>query len=161
MIPRILVCLLLLTSAMPVDASLSGRNSGIDLSISVFEIQYNDSLDENKYRIFSSASIPTRSDDLYAIDGVLFVASTLTLRVDNTGTNTATGVSATVAIIHDEYGDFEIYNETKSASNINGQSSIDFSFQITPDYAGNHTMVVTLSSLEVDQKTFPTPYCTP
>ena len=150
MIPRVLVCFLLVTSAMPVDASVSGRNSGVDLSITAFEIQYDDSLDENKYRIFSSASIPTRSDNLYAIDGVLFVASTLTLRINNAGTNTATGVSATVAIIHDEYGDFEIYNETKSVSSINGQSSIDFSFQITPDYAGNHTMVVTLSSLQVD-----------
>ena len=150
MFPRFLVCFLLLTSAMPVEASVGARNSGIDLSVSAFEIQYDDSLDENKYRIFSSASIPTRSDNLYAIDGVLFVASTLTLRVNNAGTNTATGVSTTVAIIHDEYGDFEIYNETKSVSSINGQSSIDFSFQITPDYAGNHTMVVTLSSLQVD-----------
>ena len=150
MFPRFLVCFLLLTSAMPVEASVGARNSGIDLSVSAFEIQYDDSLDENKYRIFSSASIPTRSDNLYAIDGVLFVASTLTLRINNAGTNTATGVSITVAIIHDEYGDFEIYNETQNPSSINGQSSIDVSFQIIPDYAGNHTMVVTLSSLQVD-----------
>ena len=74
---KVLVCFLLVTSAMPVDASESGRNSGVR------EIQYDDSLDENKYRIFSSASIPTRSANLYAIDGVLFVIN------PQNGTNTA------------------------------------------------------------------------
>ena len=132
----------------------SGRSqTGVDVGVTELSIEYTSSTDEGKYKMFSS-NHPilgfNRPAALFVIDGMVNVSSTLTVDVENFGSAASGVIDITVTLNHNEYEFFELNNTTKQMSSLNAGQSNSITIQLSPSYAGNHTLVVTATSTIAD-----------
>ena len=128
----------------------NGRSSGVDLAVIDFEATYLDATDASEYRVFSSAVTAGRADNLYVVDGILNHKSELTFTIENQGTVSATNTVIWLSIQHDEYDDFEIFNDSKTSNQLNAGATENIVFQWNASYAGNHTMKLFVDTSVVD-----------
>ena len=125
------------------SAFSAGRSSGVDLVVESTSFSYANSVDQQKYQMFSSnGPIAGRPDSLFVIDTVLDIPISIRFDVKNIGTTNSGMVNINLVVTHNEYGNFELHNETTQLNPINGGSSSSGQLTITPKYAGNHTLVI-------------------
>jgi uncharacterized membrane protein len=149
--PFLLLATLLFAGLTPLTSQAnSGRSSGVDLAVTDFEATYTDATDAVDFRVFSSAQTSGRNDDLYVIDGLLNHRSDLSFTIENKGTTSASNAVIWLSIQHDEYGDFEIYNTSKTANLLNPGSSEVIVFKWNASYSGNHTMKLFIETTVID-----------
>lgn len=131
----------------------SARASGVDLTVTSVGFSYTTSIDEGRYRMFSSNHpIPNfdRPAELYVVDAVIDIPIFVELTVENLGTNPSGTIDVTLKMLHNEYQQFEMVNTTLQMASLNGGSSNTIGFTITPTYAGNHSMEAMASASVVD-----------
>ena len=133
-----------------VDSKESPTNpTGVDVTVSGVSIAYTSSSDSAKYKMFSS-NHPilgfNRPAELYVIDGMVNVSSTLTVTVENIGTASSGVIDVNVLLLHNEYTYFEFVNTTVQMSSLGGGNSNTVTVPITPSYAGNHSMLIRATS---------------
>lgn len=131
----------------------SARASGVDLTITSVDFSYTTSIDEGRYRMFSSNHpIPNfnRPAELYVVDAVIDVPIFVELTVENLGTNPSGTIDVTLKMLHNEYQQFEMVNTTLQMASLNGGSSNTIGFTIIPNYAGNHSLEARASAGVVD-----------
>lgn len=156
--PLILAMLMVMASPLSLthqlndvqDASLSPTNpTGVDLTVTDVAITYTNAVDEDKYRMFSS-NHPifnfNRPAELFVIDAMVNVSSTLSITVENLGSAQSGVIDVNVILIHNEYSYFEFSNTTVQLASLSGGASNDVSVSITPSYSGNHTLVTRATS---------------
>ena len=127
------------------SAQSSARSSGVDLRPTSIEFSYTDSTNQTNYQMFSS-NHPivnfNRPKNLYVVDGMLGVEIQISATIENQG-NTASGTFDVVfRVLHDEFDDFELFNNTVSGNSISAGGSDLVSTTWRPDYSGNHTLQV-------------------
>ena len=132
------------------EASLSPTNpTGVDLTVTDVAITYTNAVDEDRYRMFSS-NYPifnfNRPAELFVIDAMVNVSSTLSVTVENLGTAQSGVIDVNVILIHNEYSYFEFSNTTVQLASLSGGASNDVTVSITPSYSGNHTLVASATS---------------
>ena len=114
---------------------------------------YTSSSDSAKYKMFSS-NHPilgfNRPAELYVIDGMVNVSSTLTVTVENIGTASSGVIDLNVLLLHNEYTYFEFVNTTVQMASLGGGNSNTASIPITPSYAGNHSLILRATSTVSD-----------
>ena len=151
-IPLVLIALLI-PSVSPMVVATSGRAVNIDLDVTDISITYPDSVNESLYKMFSS-NYPIASFDkpesLYVTDGVVNVEMNINVVIENLGTAQSGFVDIELLILHNEYARFELLNESRTLSPISGTSSASFDVLWTPNYAGNHTLQITVSNANGD-----------
>ena len=114
--------------------AISGR-AGIDVYVSEIDISYQNSVDENKYKMFSSnhpISGFNRAANLFVVDGVSGVAMTVSITASNSGTSDSSSFPVEVVVLHDEYTEFELHNTNFTFPNVPASSSSSTSFSWTP-----------------------------
>ena len=143
-------------SVLTKDQSLAKSPSnptGVDVLVTDVAVAYTSSSDASKYKMFSS-NHPilgfNRPAELYVIDGMLNVSSTLTITVENIGTASSGVIDVNVLLLHNEYTYFEFVNESTQMATLGGGDSNTITVPITPTYAGNHTVVVRATSTVSD-----------
>ena len=123
--------------------------TGVDVTVTGVSVAYTSSSDAAKFKMFSS-NHPiigfNRPADLYVIDGMLNVSSTLTITVENIGVAASGVIDINVLLLHNEYTYFEFVNTSVQMAQLFGGDSNTASVAITPSYAGNHTLVVRATS---------------
>ena len=128
-------------------------SSGVDVRVLGTTVEYTNSGDESKYKMFSS-NHPifgfNRPQELFVIDGMVNVSATLTITVENLGTNPSGIIDVNVVLLHDEYTYFEISNSTVQMASLAGGTENTVSVNIVPSYAGNHTLQITSTSSTSD-----------
>ena len=119
--------------------------TGVDVRVVDVAVSYTDSVDESKYKMFSS-NHPilgfNRPAELFVVDGMVNVSATLTITVENIGTNPSGTINVNVRLLHDDYAYFEFTNTTVQMSSLAGGSSNSVGVVVVPSYAGNHTLSV-------------------
>ncbi len=157
------LALLLLTVSMlqpvttlqtpPVMSNSPSNPTGVDVTVTGVTVAYTSSADAAKFKMFSS-NHPiigfNRPAELYVIDGMLNVSSTLTITVENIGVASSGVIDINVLLLHNEYTYFEFVNSSVQMSTLGGGDSNTASVSITPSYAGNHTLVVRATSTVSD-----------
>jgi len=127
--------------------------TGVDVTVTDVSVAYTSSTDSAKYKMFSS-NHPilgfNRPANLYVIDGMVNVSSTLTVTVENIGTASSGVIDVNVLVLHNEYTYFEFVNTTVQMASIGGGNSNTASIPILPSYSGNHTMVIRATSTVSD-----------
>ena len=164
-IPLIFVLLILLSSNISLSESsfdpitidnASARATGVDLSVTNSTYSYANSADEAKYRMFSS-NFPiigfNKPYNLYVIDTMVNAPTKVTIEVENFGTNPSGTIDINIKLLHNEYTQFEIVNDTIQMASLNGGSSNNIQHQFTSAYSGNHTIWITATSSIVDDNT--------
>lgn len=154
--------LLLGMSASPAQTLLIDKSTphysptnptGVDVLVTDIAVAYTSSSDAAKYKMFSS-NHPifgfNRPANLFVIDGMVNVSSTLTVTVENIGTAQSGVIYVNVLLLHNEYTYFEFVNESAQMSTIGGGDSNTVTVAITPTYAGNHTLLVRATSTVSD-----------
>jgi uncharacterized membrane protein len=143
-------------SVLTKDQSLAKSPSnptGVDVLVTDVAVAYTSSSDASKYKMFSS-NHPilgfNRPAELYVIDGMLNVSSTLTITVENIGTASSGVIDVNILLLHNEYTYFEFVNESTQMATLGGGDSNTITVPITPTYAGNHTVVVRATSTVSD-----------
>ena len=80
--------------------------TGVDVTVTDVSVAYTSSSDSAKYKMFSS-NHPilgfNRPAELYVIDGMVNVSSTLTVTVENIGTASSGVIDLNVLLLHNEY----------------------------------------------------------
>ena len=158
----LLLVILISVHAMPVNNSIltketahevNSKATGVDLSVTEVDFSYPNANDRGKYQMFSS-NYPiadfNKPETLYVVDAVKDVEIELTVLLSNIGTSDATSVEVNILIIHNEYLDFNLHNITKVIGSVRAQSEITSTVKFTPEYSGNHSLVVTPSSPTLD-----------
>ena len=149
--PFLLLATLLFAGLSPLASQASNaRSSGVDIAIIDFEATYVDIFDASDFRVFSSAETVGRSNDLYVVDGMLGHRSDLSFTIENQGTTAAMNTIIWLSIQHDEYGNFEIHNASKTSSQLNAGASEVIVFEWNASYSGNHTMKLSIETSLVD-----------
>ncbi len=161
-LPLIFVLMILLSSNISLDNSslrderydsTSARATGVDLSVTNSSYSYANSVDEDKYRMFSS-NFPilgfSKPYELYVVDTMVNVPISANIVVENFGTNPSGTIDINIKLLHNEYTQFEIVNDTVQMASLNGGSSNSIRHQFTPTYSGNHTIQITATSTIVD-----------
>ena len=121
----------------------AGRSTGVDLKIEGASFSYTNSVDQQKYQMFSSnGPITGRPDSLFAIDTVINVPITIEVDVRNIGSTNSGSLTVNLVISHNEYDNFELHNESIQLNSINSGGSSSGQFTITPKYSGNHSLAV-------------------
>ena len=137
-----------ISSIEPIDDfRFSSHNSGIDIKPTAVSFNYPNSIDQDKYQMFSSnhpIANFNRPADLFVIDGMLGAQIRLTITLENFGANSSGVFPTQILVEHDEYTKFEILNTTLTAPSINPGSTTTVQYTWTPTYAGNHSLVVTV-----------------
>lgn len=148
----ILLATFLMASIQPMaEKSLShetknqslGRSTGVDLSVTDISFSYASSTDQAKYQMFSSNHPIANFDrpaNLYVVDSVINVPISISFTIQNLGNSNSGSFNVIISIIHNEYTDFELHNETVSVNSIGGGGSTSAQKTITPTYSGNHTL---------------------
>ena len=112
-------------------------------------VGYTSSADEGKYKMFSS-NHPilgfNRPAELFVIDGMVNITSTLTISVENLGTNPSGIIDINVLLLHDEYIYFEFTNLTVQMASLSGGATNTVEVDVSPSYAGNHTLQIRATS---------------
>ena len=127
----------------------ASRSTGIDLKIEGVAFSYVNSLDQQKYQMFSSnGPITGRPDSLFVIDTVVNVPIQIEFEIKNLGSSNSGNFNANLVVSHNEYNNFELHNESIQINSINGGGSTTAQITITPKYSGNHSLLIypTLSS---------------
>ena len=158
----LLLVVLISVHAMPIDNStltnqtaheVSPKATGVDLSVTDVDFSYPNSNDRNKYQMFSS-NYPiagfNKPESLYVVDAVKDVEIEAKVFLSNSGTVDATNVEINILIIHNEYLDFNLHNITNTIGGLRAQSEITSAVKFTPEYSGNHTIMVTPKSSALD-----------
>ena len=161
-LPLIFVLLILLSSNISLNNSslgneiidsTSARATGVDLSVTNSSYSYANSVDEGNYRMFSS-NFPilgfNKPYELYVIDAMIDVPISADIVIENFGTNPSGTIDINIKLLHNEYTQFEIVNDTIQMASLNGGSSNSIKHQFTPTYSGNHTIKITATSTIVD-----------
>ena len=132
---------------------MSSPTTGVDVRVLGATVEYTNSADESKYKMFSS-NHPIfgfdRPQELFVIDGMVNVSATLTVTVENLGTNPSGVIDVNVVLLHDEYTYFEISNSTVQMASLAGGTNNTVTVNILPSYAGNHTLQITSTSTVAD-----------
>ena len=119
--------------------------TGVDVRVIDASVSYTNSVDESKYKMFSS-NHPIlgfdRPAELFVVDGMVNVSATITVGVENIGTNPSGTIDVNVRLLHDDYDYFEFSNSTVQMSALNGGASNTITVSVVPSYAGNHTLAV-------------------
>jgi len=140
-----IVLLLLISSTTSLLVSAAPKAVGVDLTITSFGTTYVQTADSTEFALLSRASPaaqPTRSPNLWIVDGLLDKQMRISATVQNVGDVTATSFSVRFLIIHDEYGSFEILNSTAGGTNLAASSSSTVSTTWLPSYSGNHSLQI-------------------
>ena len=146
------------TNSLVLDESTSTHESpsnptGVDVRVTDVSVAYTSSTDASLYKMFSS-NHPilgfNRPAELYVIDGMVNVSSTLTIGVENIGTAASGVIDVNVLLLHNEYTYFEFVNTTVQMSTLGGGDSNTITATIVPSYAGNHTMIIRATSTVSD-----------
>tara|TARA_B110000444_G_scaffold190471_1_gene180068 strand:- start:6356 stop:9808 length:3453 start_codon:yes stop_codon:yes gene_type:complete len=131
----------------------SGRAVNIDLDVTDISITYPDSVNQSLYKMFSS-NYPiaefNKPENLYVTDGVVDVEMNINVVIENLGTVQSGFVDIELLVLHNEYARFELLNESRTLSPISGSSSASIDVLWTPNYAGNHTLQITVSNSNGD-----------
>ena len=154
----VLALVFLLSSSAPavspvldeVSTSQSPTNpTGVDVRVVEASVGYTNSADEGKYKMFSS-NHPilgfNRPAELFVIDGMVNITSTLTISVENLGTNPSGIIDINVLLLHDEYIYFEFTNLTVQMASLSGGATNTVEVDVSPSYAGNHTLQIRATS---------------
>ena len=154
----VLALVFLLSTSSPVafntldetTSSLSPSNpTGVDVRVVGASVEYTNSADEAKYKMFSS-NHPilgfNRPAELFVIDAMVNITSTLTITVENIGTSPSGVIDVNVLLLHDEYIYFEFSNTTVQMASLSGSASNTVTVDVTPSYAGNHTLQIRATS---------------
>ena len=140
-------------SALEEPTIMRNPSSGVDVRVLGATVEYTSSLDESKYKMFSS-NHPifgfNRPQELFVIDGMVNVSATLSITVENLGTNPSGVIDVNVVLLHDEYTYFEISNSTVQMASLAGGAENTVTVNIVPSYAGNHTLQITSTSTVSD-----------
>ena len=140
-------------TALKEPTIMSNPPSGVDVRVLGATVEYTNSADESKYKMFSS-NHPIfgfdRPQELFVIDGMVNVSATLTVTVENLGTNPSGVIDVNVVLLHDEYSYFEISNSTVQMASLAGGTNNTVTVNIVPSYAGNHTLRITSTSTVSD-----------
>ncbi len=135
------------------DYQASGKSTGVDLSVDSVSFSYSSTSDEMKYRMFSS-NYPiqdfNRPDILFAVDAVIDVPIIIDFTVKNLGSTSSGNFNVIISVLHNEYSNFELHNESISINSINGGNSATGQKTIIPTYSGNHTLRIFPISSIVD-----------
>lgn len=128
------------------SVSLSPSNpTGVDLRVVSISVEYTNSADEAKYKMFSS-NHPifgfNRPAELFVIDAMVNISASLTITVENVGTASSGTIDVNVLLLHDDYDYFEFANSTTQMATLSGGSSNTVTVPVLPGYAGNHTLSV-------------------
>ena len=131
------------------QAVLSPANpTGVDVRVIDASVSYTDSVDESKYKMFSS-NHPIlgfdRPAELFVVDGMVNVSATITVGVENMGTNPSGTIDVNVRLLHDDYDYFEFSNRTVQMSALNGGASNTITVSVV-DVAGKSTVVAVRTS---------------
>ncbi len=161
-LPLILVLMILLSSNISIENhrlvkenidAVSARATGVDLAVTNSTYSYPNSVDEGKYRMFSS-NFPilgfNKPFNLFVIDAMVDVPISAKIVVENFGTNPSGTIDINIKLLHNEYTQFELVNDTIQMASINGGSSNSIDHQFTPTYSGNHTIEITVTSTILD-----------
>ena len=151
-IPIVLIALLI-PSVSPMVVATSGRAVNIDLDVTDISMTYPDSVNNSLYKMFSSNyPIPefNKPENLYVTDGVVNVEMNINVVIENLGTAQSGFVDVELLVLHNEYARFELLNESRTLSPISGTSSASIDVLWTPNYAGNHTLQITVSNTNGD-----------
>ena len=151
-IPIVLIALLI-PSVSPMVVATSGRAVNIDLDVTDISMTYPDSVNNSLYKMFSSNyPIPefNKPENLYVTDGVVNVEMNINVVIENLGTAQSGFVDIELLVLHNEYARFELLNESRTLSPIAGTSSASIDVLWTPNYAGNHTLQITVSNTNGD-----------
>ena len=145
----LLLVALLLPSFSQLSTATSGRAVNIDLAVGDISISYPDTTNSSLYQMFSS-NYPianfNRPADLYVTDSIIGVEIEIDVIIQNQGTVQSGSVDFNLLVLHNEYQHFELLNFSNTMSPINGGSSSSVKVLWTPNYAGNHTMQITVSN---------------
>ncbi|MGB1420022.1 MAG: CARDB domain-containing protein, partial [Poseidonia sp.] len=154
----VLALVFLLSTSSPVafntldetTSSLSPSNpTGVDVRVVDATVEYTNSADEGKYKMFSS-NHPilgfNRPAELFVIDAMVNITSTLTITVENIGTSPSGIIDVNVLLLHDEYIYFEFSNTTVQMASLSGSASNTVTVDVSPSYAGNHTLQIRATS---------------
>jgi len=131
----------------------SSRSTGVDLTVNDVSFSYSSSSDQLKYQMFSSNHPIANFDkpkNLFVVDAVIDVPITIEFTVSNLGTTNSGNFNVIISILHNEYSDFELHNESVALNSINGGNSATGQKTITPTYSGNHTLQISPVSSVVD-----------
>ena len=164
-IPLIFVLMILLSSNISLEESsfspitidsTSARATGVDLSVTNSSYSYVNGADEAKYRMFSS-NFPilgfNKPYELFVIDTMVNVPTKVIIEVENFGTSPSGTIDINIKLLHNEYTQFEIVNDTIQMASLNGGSSNNIQHQFTPTYSGNHTIWIKVTSSIADDNT--------
>ena len=91
-----------------------------------------------------------KPENLYVTDGVVNVEMNINVVIENLGTAQSGFVDVELLVLHNEYARFELLNESRTLSPIAGTSSASIDVLWTPNYAGNHTLQITVSNTNGD-----------
>jgi len=127
--------------------------TGVDVRVIDVAVSYTTSGDEENYRMFSS-NHPilgfNRPAELYVIDSMVNVSTTLTVTVENIGSASSGVIDVNVLLLHNEYAYFEFVNTTVQMASLSPGGSNTANLAIIPTYAGNHTLVMRATSTVSD-----------
>ena len=158
----VLIVLLLFAQSVPhvalttADSTIHhspGRATGVDLSVTDISYNYPNTIDQQRYQMFSS-NHPiqnfNRPESLFVIDAVIDVPISVEVSISNLGSSNSPAVDLNLLITHNEYQNFAIANITNQISSIRASESITSIFSLTPTYSGNHTISIIPSTSAVD-----------
>lgn len=132
---------------------VTAKATGVDITVTNTSFSYTTSVDEGKYRMFSSNHpIPAfnRPAELYVIDAVVNIPIYAEVTLENLGSNPSGTIDVTLMVLHNEYLQFEMVNITQQMAGLSGGASNSIGFTFTPTYSGNHSMQVIGTSSIVD-----------
>ena len=123
--------------------------TGVDVRVVSATVEYTDAVDESLYKMFSSnhpVAGFNRPAELFVIDAMVNSSATLTITVENTGTNPSGVIDINVRLLHNDYAYFEFANTTVQMASLAGSGSNTVEVDVTPTYSGNHTLSIAASS---------------
>ena len=127
------------------DSDYTGARSGngIDIKPTGFSFSYPNSVDQDKYQMFSS-NYPlgsfNRDANLFVVDGMLDIDLRISITLENMGVNTSGSFPNILVVEHDEYTYFDLLNVTVNSPSINPGSTATVAYTWAPTYSGNHTI---------------------
>jgi len=142
-----------LPAVLDETSTMNSPPSGVDVRVVSATAEYTTGADEAKYKMFSS-NHPilgfNRPAELFVIDGMVNVSTTLTITIENLGTNPSGVVDVNVLLLHNDYTYFELANSTVQMASLSSGSTNTVSVDVIPGYAGNHTLRITATSTIAD-----------
>ena len=123
--------------------------TGVDVRVVNATVAYTNFADESLYKMFSSnhpVSGFDRPAELFVIDAMVNISATLTITVENIGTNPSGVIDINTRLLHNDYTYFEFANTTLQMATLAGGGSNTVEVDLTPSYAGNHTLSISATS---------------